>query len=80
MRCLSPDYGAIVFPRIETEIPRYHKEERNGETADRLYGNSDHSREFTMHEDNAKAGKSLYEIQTTVILSHNCSPTFLTKK
>ncbi len=76
----SPNNRIIVFLLIKAKIPRYHKEEWNAETADCLYGNSDHSGEFTMHEHHAKAGKPFYEIQTTIVLFHCHSHLYLRRK
>lgn len=55
MCCLSSNDRAIVSPRIETEIPRDHKEEGNREATDRLYDNARLPGKLTMHKDYASA-------------------------
>ena len=70
MCCLSSNDRTIVSPRIETEIPRDHKEEGNREATDCLHGDSNHSRVFTMHENHTKTSYPFNEIQANIIYSH----------
>ena len=59
----------VCFPiRIITEIAGYHKEKRNREATDGLYGCPGNTRKLTVHKDYANASNPLYEIKAMVIL------------